>query len=645
MTRLWEPGDQVEHWLVLERFLGGFGVVYVLRDLNHKDDSARPAILAAKTVRPESASDSTIEQFEMEAYRWLSLGLYKHIVRLYTVERIYGQAVAFAEYVPRGPLPNTLRGWIDAGILGFESALRFGAHICRALEHARSRGLEAHMDLKPENIMVTANGVAKVTDWGLSRGRPPRRTTVRSLADLPFRPAADDPLLPQSVHGTPGYAAPELASLSMEPGSPADMFSLGVILTEIFGGARPVPDTPVETIARTLSGLLPCTASSLAGVIAACLRSSPAARPDSIAPIETAIAEAFCEITGLRLEPPPVQSWETGADVGQRAYGLFMLGRTDEATSLQADLVARFADHSDEPAESEPEPSEPIILMDYKESGWRFVVPEQHITESEAKLASDPGNIELLSKAALMNISAGRKDRALVLYSRLIELEPNKVEWLEQKCSILENQERWDEALACYDRITSLSPPDATRWLDLAKCHEKSGDLRKAADAAAKAVAADPRSEDARNVCGHYLEQLGDYRNALVVFEGALQVNPDSALTLYNIGTCKIKLNRLDLGFQDLLAAVEKDPNFAVAFNTLGALSMQARSFQEALVFIERAIAADPHYARPWFNKGQVYEAIQKFEGAREAYLSALSIDPDYELARTALDKLEARLA
>jgi serine/threonine protein kinase len=189
MSKLWEPGDRIEHWLVLERFLGGWGVVYALRDLRNTEGSVRPAVVAGKTIRPEWASErSRVEQFEMEAYGWLSLGVYKHIVRLYTVERLHGHAVAIGEYVPAGALPNTLRGWIDAGILGFESALRFGVHICRALEHARSRGLLAHLDLKPENIMITQNGVAKVTDWGLSRLRPLDSAGIPSLANLPFNP-------------------------------------------------------------------------------------------------------------------------------------------------------------------------------------------------------------------------------------------------------------------------------------------------------------------------------------------------------------------------------------------------------------------------------------------------------------------------
>ena len=46
MSKLWEPGDRIEHWLVLERFLGGWGVVYALRDLRNTEGSVRPAVVA-----------------------------------------------------------------------------------------------------------------------------------------------------------------------------------------------------------------------------------------------------------------------------------------------------------------------------------------------------------------------------------------------------------------------------------------------------------------------------------------------------------------------------------------------------------------------------------------------------------------------
>jgi tetratricopeptide (TPR) repeat protein len=419
------------------------------------------------------------------------------------------------------------------------------------------------------------------------------------------------------------------------------VFSLGVTLMEMFDRTRPAPDTPAASLTGRFGWLGGATRSNLADVIGACLRSSPAGRPNSIATIETAITEAFREATGVPIEPPPAGSWETGPDLGQRAYALFMLGRTDEATKLQADLFSKYArQESEGPAESGPR--EPVTMMDYNEKGWRFIVPEKHVTEAESKLASDPDNLDLLHHAANTNHMAGRLDRALSHYSRLLELEPNKIEWLENVCHILEEQEQWTAALACHDRIVRLSPQDANHWLNRAECWEKFGDLGKAAESAAKAVAADPRSENARNTYGHYLEKLGDYRGALTQFEAVLEANPESALTLYNVGTCWNKLGRPDLAFKNLLTAVEKDSGFAVALNTLGALSLQVRSFQEALIFLERAIAADPHYSRPWFNKGQVYKAMEKFENAREAYLAALEIDPNYELAKEALEQLES---
>jgi tetratricopeptide (TPR) repeat protein len=629
MEGLWEPGDRIEHWLVMERLLGGAGVVYVMRDLQHDGSLARPPVVAAKTIRPELAGDAArMEQFEREAYLWMVLGAHRHVVRLFSVDRFRGQPFALAEYVPQVLFPNTLRGWMDAQALEPELALRFGAHVCRGLAHARARGVRYHLDLKPENVLVSPECVARITDWGLSRLHRPPADAAPVLGHTPYRhpdaaQTADGP-----VYGTPGYAAPELSRPGATPAPQADLFSLGVMLVEMATGRRPRAGTPAADLRGAFATAGPEHAERLAQTVAACLAPEPAARPGAVEEIEQVLADAFAELCGVPLELPPPAEPESATDLAQRAYGLFMLGRNDEAAQLMARLQGRAG-----PRET------PAMLMDFKEHGWRLVLPADHVAQVEQELREHPADAERWERAVQVNQVAGRYDRALELCREWLEGEPGSVQALRSAAGILGEQHRWAEAIAWLDRLLAVAPDDAEAWAKRAEFAGAAGDRAEAVRAAARAAELSPGDAGARLRHGHHLAEEGDHRAAVAEFQQATLLDPENATAWYNLGTSLLRLGSPG-AFQALERAVEIQPGFAVALNTLGGLAMQAQLFQEALVYLERAIEADPTYARPWFNKGKLYEHLEQRDLARDAYGMALRLDPGYALARAALGQL-----
>ncbi|MFZ0751546.1 MAG: serine/threonine-protein kinase, partial [Pyrinomonadaceae bacterium] len=375
MNRLWEPGERIDKWLILDRHMGAWGVVYVMRQLDYDKELSRPAVLIGKTLRPEWSSDlQYVKHFEQEAYAWLSLGVHKHIVRLFFVDRYFDQVFAFGEYIPETLLPNTMRGWIDAHIIELESALRFGVQICRALAHSRSRGVMIHRDLKPENVMITSDGLAKVTDWGLSHMQAPQFEGLSSTGKVPYRPDPIAPTRNTGAYGTPGYMAPELSNAEDSPTPQSDMFSLGVMLIEMISGKRPDANQRTSDLMSLFAPLSPQCQSAMAEVISDCLSSSPEARPDSPQFVEEVLADALAELVGVPIEEPLFEDSETVSDLGQRAYALLMLGRLDEAMKVQAVLTRRVQAKGD-PGTKGDQP--PVVLMDYKEHGWKFIIPSE----------------------------------------------------------------------------------------------------------------------------------------------------------------------------------------------------------------------------------------------------------------------------
>ncbi len=152
-------------------------------------------------------------------------------------------------------------------------ALKIGAQVAEALAAAHAAGV-VHRDLKPQNIMLTPDGRAKIVDFGLgtlqcdnSANRPgdTRTRTIRL-----------------SVEGTAGYMAPEQAA-----GRPVDMradqFALGVILYEMVSGWRAfVRETEIQTLAdiidaepAPLKQVCPRASAALVAIVDRCLQKDP----------------------------------------------------------------------------------------------------------------------------------------------------------------------------------------------------------------------------------------------------------------------------------------------------------------------------------------------------------------------------------
>jgi len=150
--------------------------------------------------------------------------------------------------------------------LAWQAALDIAIGMARGLA-AVHRGNVVHCDLKPSNVMIDRDGVAKLIDFGLAR------------------PNADGATAGSAPVGTPDYMAPEVWRGEV-PGRRADVYSLGAVLFELISGAPPFGDTAAAGLrqrvttseARPLRELVPQVDPALAAVVARCLRREREAR-------------------------------------------------------------------------------------------------------------------------------------------------------------------------------------------------------------------------------------------------------------------------------------------------------------------------------------------------------------------------------
>jgi eukaryotic-like serine/threonine-protein kinase len=218
--------------------------------------------LAIKLFRPELAIGEARERFLREA-RVVGQLTHSNIITLHDmgIDESTQTPYLVMEFIDGTPLDRLL----EKGTLPLPRACAWIAHAAEALEAAHTRGV-IHGDVKPANILITADGKVKLTDFGMAR--------------VAKRDTGDSPLL-----GTPAYWCPEQI-MGRPQDARSDIFSLGVVLYEMVTGTRPfeadslqgVCNRVLSSTVMTPSQLQPSIPSSFDEIIASCLAKNPETR-------------------------------------------------------------------------------------------------------------------------------------------------------------------------------------------------------------------------------------------------------------------------------------------------------------------------------------------------------------------------------
>jgi serine/threonine-protein kinase len=196
---------------------GGMGAVYKARQLS------LDRIVALKVLSPEAARDETyVRRFTTEA-RALARLNHENIIAGIDVGEAGGIRYFAMEYVEGEPLSATIE---REGALPEKRVLKIAMQIARALAHAEKNGL-VHRDVKPQNIMLGRNDVAKLCDLGLAMTAEERKE-ARDRG--------------QSI-GTPHYISPEQARGEHKVDIRSDIYSLGASLYHAATGETPFTGT------------------------------------------------------------------------------------------------------------------------------------------------------------------------------------------------------------------------------------------------------------------------------------------------------------------------------------------------------------------------------------------------------------------
>ena len=384
----WKPGQVVENTYKVKTLLGegGMGKVFKIYHINWDTD------LAVKCPLPEMfRTEVQKEEFIREAETWVNLDLHPNIVTCYYVRTMDEVPRVFAEYVDGG----SLKDWIEDGKLkDIKTKLDVAIQFAWGLAEAHKKGL-VHQDIKPGNVMMTTDGIAKVTDFGLARA-----ITAGARADVEHAGKL-----------TIEYASPE-QSVGQNLSYPTDVWSWATTVFEMVIGHRiwrvgPDAGKVIEEYIASNGETIP---QGLGHLLRKCFQVESSARPN-MEEISNELVRLYKEISGIDYSREVMDAVKLRADgLNNRALSLLDIGKKEEAKKFFKQAL-------------EIDPQNPNAMYNHGLIQWRTgrIIDNELVNNFKDLIDAYPEDEYLKYLLGLIHLEQGKPELTLKIFNKLDE--------------------------------------------------------------------------------------------------------------------------------------------------------------------------------------------------------------------------------
>jgi WD40 repeat protein/serine/threonine protein kinase len=449
----WKVGDVILDTYEVKQIHegGGMGLVYRVR---HRDWGLD---LAVKSPRAEYfKTQAHRKSFVDECLTWMALGLHPHIVCCYYVRLLGGIPRVFAEYIEGG----SLKDWIENKRLyagskaeALERMLDVAIQFARGLQYAHERSL-IHRDVKPANVMMTPEGLAKVSDFGLAKARA-------AVGEVVVPGGRELNVLATLGGMTPAYCSPEQADIAAkrDAGMPSeelpeltrrtDLWSWGVSVFEMFAG-RPPCQYGGQLAADVLTSFLesgieeegiPKMPDALAELLRQCFHHNPEDRPKDMQAVVEQLKRVYREIVGRDYARAEGEAVEARADVlNNQGISYKDLGLDAEAEQcFEAALKA-------DPHHLEATYNRGLIL-------WRSgrMTDAELLKQLEAASKSHANDAKTKYLSGLVHIERGDAESAVAVLSEALKALPEFIEVQQALATARRGLGKWGCCLRTFE--------------------------------------------------------------------------------------------------------------------------------------------------------------------------------------------------
>lgn len=491
LEELYAVGELINQRYRIQNVLSGrSSQVYVCVDTVNGHRCALKTLL-----REQLGAAHTLEIFRNEILLWIGLGDHPNIVLAYGLEEAMRQPFVVMEAVEGGSLADRLA----QGPMGWQTAASYGWQIANGMEYAGQMCGLVHRDLRPANVLVTRDEVAKVSDFGIS------------LAG-----SACDP----SATGAPRYMSPEQWMRPGEVDVRGDIYAFGVTLYELATGRLPfamAPEATPEEICQLHQSatsldprqLEPRMPEPIARLILRCLEKRPKDRPENFGVVRRAL-EPFA---GPQRQARSFAPNRVGGLVNQSST-YHLLGRLEDA-----ERTARHAVQLDAKSVKAR-----IVLANALAERHAYPQALGHLEEAYRLAPHEPAPIV---NSALYASLAGDQNRAQKWLKIAIDTVPTRQ--LESLTSMMIDMGRIEQVIQICERIVKEEPAAIIAWNSLSIAWRRSGELEMALHCADQTVQLNPRYARGWSNRATILVQLGRQQEAIASADRALLFEPATA--------------------------------------------------------------------------------------------------------------------
>jgi serine/threonine protein kinase/Tfp pilus assembly protein PilF len=648
------PGYEI----VAELGRGGMGVVYQARQCSLK------RLVALKMILAGLHADSRARmRFRTEAEAAARLQ-HPNIVQIHEVGEHDGKPFLSLEYVEGGSLLGKVAGTPQPE----REAARLVETLARAVQYTHQRGI-LHRDLKPNNVLLTADGTPKIADFGLAK-----------ILDTDIGPTRGEALL-----GTPSYMAPELAvGDTKKVGAAADVYSLGAILYELLTARAPFQGaTPLSTLeqVRTQEPVPPrrlrhSVSPDLETICLKCLEKEPGKR---YASAEALADDLHCFLEGqpIQARPIPVRQrlWRCARRCPPRvawslvAAALVSLLPMAWSYFRVADQLAAHRAEAKYQQFIQRRNAALVYGLLAPDEGALFLGAEVganlKTAESAVREALTLAGVGVESETAFIapGFPAVRKaEVAADCYTLLVVLASIRAQ---QSLPDDRSQEPYQEALRILRRARQLG--FRTRAYHLRRAHflEQLGEQEEARKDRDRAASLPPEGAMDHFLVGEEHYRRGDWKQATNSFNRCLSLNPGHFWAQFFLAVCHLRVQDWEAAKAGLNACLTQQPDFVwaylfrsfaneglqalteaetdiqkalqlnpnddaryVLFLTRGILHFHQQELPHAAADFRSAMALRPKQYNAYLNLAQVYLAQGEFKTAAELVKTALQFQP-----------------